>query len=114
MLIESLMGARLSNPFDELGLVRNENIKGYTLRAWLPYSSKVTVKDIANKREIKVMECVDPEGLYEANFPDTDAPFNYSLDVTYPDAVVNVVDPYQFHDQAFAGLAEMKMDAANL
>ncbi|MBQ8708225.1 MAG: 1,4-alpha-glucan branching protein GlgB [Succinivibrionaceae bacterium] len=114
MLIESLMGARLNNPFDELGLVKNNEKGGYTLRAWLPYSSKVTIKDIANQKEIKVMECIDKEGLYEAEFPDLKEPFHYSLDVTYPDAVVNVVDPYQFHDEAFAGLAEMKLDAANL
>ena len=44
MLIESLIGARLGNPFDELGLVRNDKIDGYTLKVWLPYSSKVTVK----------------------------------------------------------------------
>lgn len=112
MLIDSLMGARLGNPFDELGLVKTEN--GFVLRAWLPYSSKVTVKDLSNSKVLAEMECIDMEGLYEAKFPDAKDAFYYSLDVTYPDAVVNVVDPYQFHDQAFAGLAEMRNDAANL
>ena len=60
------------------------------------------------------MECVHKDGLYEAKFPDCKAPFNYSFNVSYPDAVINVIDPYQFHDEAFAGLAEMKLDAANL
>lgn len=112
MLIDSLMGARLGNPFDELGLVKTEN--GFVLRAWLPYSSKVTVKDLSNSKVLAEMECIDMEGLYEAKFPDAKDAFYYSLDVTYPDAVVNVIDPYQFHDQAFAGLAEMRNDAANL
>ena len=113
MLIDNLLGARLNNPFDELGLVKNSE-GGYVLRAWLPYSKKVVVRDLANTRDIAAMECVHKDGLYEAKFPDLKEPFNYSFNVSYPDAVVNVIDPYQFHDEAFAGLAEMKLDAANL
>lgn len=113
MLIDNLLGAKLNNPFEELGLVKDPE-GGYVLRAWLPYSSKVVVRDLGNTKDLAKMECVHKDGLYEAKFPDCNAPFNYSFNVSYPDAVINVIDPYQFHDEAFAGLAEMKLDAANL
>ena len=113
MLIDNLLGAKLNNPFEELGLVKDPE-GGYVLRAWLPYSSKVVVRDLGNTKDLAKMECVHKDGLYEAKFPDCKAPFNYSFNVSYPDAVINVIDPYQFHDEAFAGLAEMKLDAANL
>ena len=36
MLIDNLLGAKLNNPFEELGLVKDPE-GGYVLRAWLPY-----------------------------------------------------------------------------
>lgn len=114
MLIDDLMGARDGDPFANLGLIPNKEINGFTLRAWLPYASKVVAKDIGNTRVIKELECKSKEGLFEAEFPNTDKPFHYSFDVSYPDAVVNVIDPYQFHDEAYTGLAEMKLKASNL
>lgn len=114
MLLSDLLNARVNNPFEKLGLLKSEDGEGYVLRVWMPYSSAITVKDLGNTRELGKMELLDREGLYEAKFPKADIPFNYSLDVTYPDATVNVIDPYQFHDEAFAGLAEMKLEVANL
>lgn len=69
MLIDDLMGARDGDPFANLGLIPNKEINGFTLRAWLPYASKVVAKDIGNTRVIKELECKSKEGLLRQSSP---------------------------------------------
>ena len=42
MLIDELNGARLTNPFEVLGLQPNHDGQGWILRAWLPGAKEVS------------------------------------------------------------------------
>ena len=99
MLIDDLNNARLAKPFETFGLQKNpEGQSGYLLRTWLPGA----------------LNRVEEEGLFELNFPNAGSEFNYLFNVTYQDSVVKVIDPYQFREQAYAGLSTMRNEAANL
>ena len=69
---------------------------------------------IDGKKKLGTMNRVEEEGLFELNFPNAGSEFNYLFNVTYQDSVVKVIDPYQFREQAYAGLSTMRNEAANL
>lgn len=115
MLIDNLLNANLAKPFETLGLQKNaEGKTGYILRAWLPGALAVEVKSLDGKNSLGQMNLVDKEGLFELEYPQADKEFHYSFDVKYQDATVNVIDPYQFREEAFFGLSTMRMEADNL
>lgn len=114
MLIDELNNACLAKPFETLGLQKAEDGKGLVLRAWLPGALAVTVKNIKGDKVLGQMNNVEEEGLFELAFPDASDLFHYSFDVQYQDSTVNVIDPYQFRDEAFYGLSTMRLEPANL
>jgi 1,4-alpha-glucan branching enzyme len=115
MLIDDLNNARLAKPFETFGLQKNpEGQSGYLLRTWLPGALSVDVMSIDGKKKLGTMNRVEEEGLFELNFPQAGSEFNYLFNVTYQDSVVKVIDPYQFREQAYAGLSTMRNEAANL
>ncbi len=115
MLIDDLNNARLAKPFETFGLQKNpEGQSGYLLRTWLPGALSVDVMSIDGKKKLGTMNRVEEEGLFELNFPNAGNEFNYLFNVTYQDSVVKVIDPYQFREQAYAGLSTMRNEAANL
>ncbi len=115
MLIDDLNNASLAKPFETFGLQKNaEGNRGYLLRTWLPGAISVDVKSIDGKQKLGTMNKVEEDGLFELNFPEADKEFNYLFEVQYQDSNVTVIDPYQFRDQAYAGLSTMRNDAANL
>ena len=114
MLIKELTGARCGQPFEHLGLVANPDGGGLVLRAWLPGAHSVDIKELGSDKVIATMTCADKLGLFEAHFLRRKKHFSYSLQVQYPDTSALVIDPYQFHDEAYAGLAELKHQAANV
>ena len=114
MLIKELTGARCGQPFEHLGLIQNPQGSGLLLRAWLPGALSVTVSELGKDKVLATLTCVDKLGLFEAQFPRHKKLFSYSLQVQYPDTTTTLIDPYQFRDAAYTGLAEMKLEAANL
>lgn len=114
MLIKELTGARCGKPFEHLGLVPAEDENGFILRAWLPGARTVEVKALGTQTSLGSMKQIDKLGLFEAHYPQCNVPFAYSLQVEYPDTTLDVIDPYQFRDEAYVGLSDMKQTAANL
>jgi 1,4-alpha-glucan branching enzyme len=114
MLIDELNNACLAKPFETLGLQKTEDGNGLVLRAWLPGALAVTVKNIKGDKVLGQMNNVEEEGLFELAFPEAKDLFHYSFDVQYQDSTVNVIDPYQFRDEAFYGLSTMRLEPANL
>ncbi len=114
MLIDQLNNANLAKPFEELGLQKNSDKGGYVLRAWLPGALGVDVMSLNGKDKIASMHLVEPEGLFECEFPDAKEEFHYSFNAKYQDSEVNIIDPYQFKVEAFDGLSTLKNDAANI
>ena len=69
---------------------------------------------LSGKKAEKTLICVSDDGLFEQAFSAEEAPFSYSLQVKYNKDKVEIIDPYQFHDEAYGGLAELKHQAANI
>ncbi len=114
MLIDELNGARLTKPFEVLGLQPNQGGQGYILRAWLPGAKEVTCLSLNGSKEICTLDCAAPDGLFEKVLPEVTQPFHYKFRVKYPDSSIEVIDPYQFRDEAFYGLATMYESPSNL
>jgi len=115
MLIKELTAARCGKPFDHLGLIKNPEGAGLLLRVWLPGAKAVEVRELGSGKVLAAsMKCIDKNGLFEQPFTSRKNPFTYTLHITYPDSTLDMIDPYQFRDEAYSGLAEMKLEAANL
>ena len=114
MLIDELNSARLTKPFEALGLQPNPNGKGYLMRAWLPGAKTCRVLTLKGKKDLGELNVVNPDGLFEKVFEDVEAPFHYLYQVAYDDATVEVVDPYQFREEAFYGLNTMYETPENI
>ena len=114
MLIDELNNAKLTKPFEVLGLQPNYGGQGFVLRAWLPGAKEVAVWSLKGDKEIVKLDCTSPDGLFEKVLPDVKEPFHYKFKVKYPDAVVDIIDPYQFRDEAFYGLSTMYETPSNI
>lgn len=104
-LVKKLSSVRLSEPFNVLGLISKTNKKGLVLRFWQPDAKAVSVLSLSGEL-IGEMGQVSPQGLFELSL-DSEQRFSYQLEVDYGDAKHTVIDPYQFHEQAYEGLATM-------
>ena len=103
MLIDDFNNAKIGNPFETLGLQKVEGKEGYLLRAWLPDAKSVDVYPLKGKKKICSLSMVHEDGLFE-EYLEVKKPFNYKFKVEYKDTTIEVIDPYQFRDEAFYGL----------
>ena len=113
MLIDDFNNARISNPFEVLGLQKVEGKPGFVLRAWLPSAKSVDVYSIDGKKKITSLNLVHQDGLFEAEVKAKNA-FHYKFKVAYETDTIEIIDPYQFRDEAFYGLATMNEDPENI
>jgi len=113
MLIDELNGARLTKPFETLGLQPIEG-GGFILRAWLPGAEAVEVVSLDGKKKICTLDRVHQDGLFEKKLPEVKEPFHYKFNVSYKDSENEVIDPYQFRDEAYYGLSTMNETPANV
>ncbi|WP_108649788.1 1,4-alpha-glucan branching protein GlgB [Dongshaea marina] len=114
MLLQNLAHARCGNPFEHLGLKFNAQGTGLELTAWMPSAQAITVKDLKTGKALCEMTREDEKGLFTASFPRRQKLFSYFFTVQYDQAKVDVIDPYQFHDTAYAGLAELTHAPENI
>lgn len=113
MLVKELTRASCGRPFEHLGWVAGAAGE-LLLRVWLPDAVAVEVQPFDTATPSVPMTCTDKAGLFEVSFPQQSTPFHYRLAVQYAKAEQTLIDPYQFRDEAYAGLAEMTHQAANL
>ncbi|MEE1672374.1 1,4-alpha-glucan branching protein GlgB [Agarivorans aestuarii] len=111
-LVQQLSSVRLSEPFNALGLHAKAKGKGLVLRAWQPDAKAITVMSL-NGEVLGTMSQLSPQGLFELEF-DAEQHFSYQLEVEYVDSKLTVIDPYQFTDLAYDGLATMTHAPQNL
>jgi len=115
MLIEKLTDAKLSHPFEHLGLQPWPEGKGLVLRAWLPGAKSVEAKALKGDHSIGMLEAQEESYLFELQMPHRHEMFNYKLVVTYDTGEpLELIDPYQFHDIAYEGLDTMRFAPQNL
>ncbi|WP_166738794.1 1,4-alpha-glucan branching protein GlgB [Psychromonas algarum] len=107
-LILQLKQAKLAQPFAKLGLIKKTEQQGFTLRVWLPEAITVSFCAAADELDIEgELILVDAAGLFEVELPNVTEPFLYQLTAEYQGGVHEFIDPYQFHDIAFSGLATL-------
>ncbi|MFT7054230.1 MAG: 1,4-alpha-glucan branching enzyme, partial [Psychromonas sp.] len=106
-LISLLNEAKLPNPFEQLGLLENPKGKGFIIRAWLPDAQKVTLYALSEEKPITELKLINPAGLFEIELPEVTEKFTYELKASYATGEHRFIDPYQFHEIAFDGLATL-------
>ncbi|MCR5536315.1 MAG: 1,4-alpha-glucan branching protein GlgB [Succinivibrio sp.] len=115
MLIDELNNAKLIKPFEVLGLQPNpEGRAGYIMRAWLPGAKAVSVLSLKSGKPLFDLKDTFQDGLFELELPKVTEPFHYKFKVTYSDSTIEIIDPYQFRDEAFFGLNTMNEDPSNI
>jgi 1,4-alpha-glucan branching enzyme len=106
-LITQLESVKVTQPFSKLGLIPDPERGGFTLSVWRPDALSVEVFNLGTQASLGKLALVGKSGLFELNFPNQKASFYYSLKVEYANDTAEYVDPYQFHDVAFDGLATL-------
>ncbi len=106
-LLGSLKEARLANPFEQLGLIKNPISDGFLLRAWLPDATSVSFSALDESGISGELLKVYEDGLFEINLPQVTDKFVYQLDAEYKNGNHQFIDPYQFHEIAFDGLSTL-------
>ena len=85
-LISLLKGAKLDNPFEQLGLLANPAGKGFILRAWLPDAIDVELYALGSDKAMAKLSKIDDAGLFEIKLADTSEKFTYELNAIYKEA----------------------------
>ncbi|WP_441296529.1 GlgB N-terminal domain-containing protein, partial [Aeromonas sp. HMWF014] len=114
MLVERLVAARCADPFSHLGLQTNPDGPGLKLTVWLPDALEMRVRDLKSGKIVATLAPSDESGLFETVFTRRKNPFPYQLIADYADAKAEFVDPYQFQDAGWAGLAELTSQPDNI
>ena len=78
-LISLLNGARLPNPFEQLGLLKNPKGKGFIIRAWLPGAQKVELYALSESKPMAELKQTDPSGLFEVELATLTEKFTYEF-----------------------------------
>jgi len=106
-LVGALKEARLDNPFEQLGLIKNPISDGFLLRAWLPDATSVSFSALDDSGVSGELLKVYEDGLFEINLPQVTDKFAYQLAAQYKNGSHQFIDPYQFHEIAFDGLSTL-------
>lgn len=106
-LISLLKEAKLPNPFEQLGLLKNPKGKGFVIRAWLPDAQSVALYALSEEKPLTELKLIDEAGLFEIELPELTEKFTYELKAIYATGEHRFIDPYQFHEIAFDGLSTL-------
>ena len=98
-LEEQLKNALCHLPFDHLGPTFSENT--CTIKAWLPNAKKVSVIELQSGRELGTLQKSSQSELFEGEIHQVQDSLVYGLRVTNADTEYELIDPYQFKDQAY-------------
>ncbi|MCM2679468.1 1,4-alpha-glucan branching protein GlgB [Echinimonas agarilytica] len=113
MLSNQLRQAQCNDPFGYLGLLPNNDGKGFVLRAWQPGATEISAKPLKGRSKKIELECIDEEGLFEAILPDVKELFAYKLIITAGGQTFERVDPYLVHHQAMHHVHHLYEDVAD-
>jgi 1,4-alpha-glucan branching enzyme len=92
--VEALALARHSDPFAVLGM--HESAGALVVRAILPGALAVDVVDVASGRVVATLAPLHGAGVFGGRIPRRRKRFAYQLRVAWPDATVDIEDPYRF------------------
>ncbi|MFT4940107.1 MAG: 1,4-alpha-glucan branching enzyme [Paraglaciecola sp.] len=113
-LAQQLKQARCSFPFSHLGPVFNDKKTSMAITVWMPNAEKISVIDLASGKSIGKLKKQDGGGLFSANLKPKILPKVYALKVSFGDGEHQVIDPYQFQDQAYYAVHFIDHSAENI
>jgi len=96
-----LQSANLTVPFAYLGLTETASKSESRIRVWLPDAITVMAVRLEDKALLGEFNKIDDAGLFELFILNKQNIGVYQLDVEYVDGTHNLIDPYQFKDEAF-------------
>ena len=113
MSLASLPEVRCAHPFAYLGWQKAD--KGLLIRVYLPKAQAVDVLTLADNSALGSME-PDPDipGIFTLHLPRKRKTEAYKLLVTQGHYQFELVDPYQFKDEAYFAVHYVNMRPENL
>lgn len=109
---ESLLHVHCAHPFALLGW--QVAAKGFVIRAFLPDAISVSVKSLATGKALGDMVQTETAGVFELSLPLKKKTEAYQLSVQMAHYSYQVIDPYQFKDEAFHAVHFVQMRPENL
>ncbi|NTS76977.1 1,4-alpha-glucan branching protein GlgB [Catenovulum sp. SM1970] len=111
MLVNNLDKANVFNPFSHLGFTQTD--KGLMLTAWQPHAQQIDVIDLTTNELVKSLTKIDEKGLFQS-YIDASEPFDYKLKIKNAETEYEVVDPYQFEEQAYYAVHHVNNQPENI
>lgn len=99
LLEEQLKQAICTQPFDGLGMKKVGDATQFT--AWIPGALKVGVVELESGKQIGKLNRTGKTDLFTASFKGVKDGLVYALNVENQDDEYQVIDPYQFQEQAY-------------
>ncbi|MDP5040445.1 MAG: 1,4-alpha-glucan branching enzyme, partial [Paraglaciecola sp.] len=113
-LEQQLQHAQCASPFNQLG-PRFDSAKSIlSLTAWVPHALSIKAVDLKTGLEIGELKQVNGTHLFTGDFKAQAAPLAYSLHITNADTHYEIVDPYQFKEQAYHAVHFVDHSAQNV
>ena len=103
-LEQQLEHAHCTFPFNHLGPKFNTETSVFSICAWLPGALKVKVVDHATGKVIGDLVHTKGSHLFSADFKLTQPPKVYHFAISNKTSTYDLVDPYQFKEQAYAAV----------
>ena len=103
-LEQQLEHAHCTFPFNHLGPNFNTETSVFSISAWLPGALKVKVVDHATGKVIGDLAHNKGSHLFSADFKLTQPPKVYHFAISNKTSTYDLVDPYQFKEQAYAAV----------
>lgn len=101
LLQQALKQATCTFPFAHLGPNFQSKSSIFTLTTWLPNAEKVAVIDLETNQTIGKLKKVADSHLFSGEFKIDKEPKAYAFNVSNKDGEYQVIDPYQFQEQAY-------------
>jgi 1,4-alpha-glucan branching enzyme len=100
-LEQQLQQAKCTSPFNHLGPSYHSASTTLTITAWVPNALSISAIDLATGQEIGKLTRMKKSSLFSGDFKLNKAPQVYSLRITNAETNYEIVDPYQFKEQAY-------------
>ena len=113
-LEQTLNQAKCTFPFTHLGANFQPSHNIFTVTTWLPNAETVNVIDLTSGKPIGALKKVNNSHLFRGEFKVKQTPQFYAFEVANKQAHYQVVDPYQFQDEAYHAVHFIDHGAQNV
>lgn len=118
MMLSVLEQVKCRHPFSLLGWQtarKNKKNNGLLLRVYIPWAVSVEATDAENGASLGALTAdTDVKGIFELSLPKKKKPVPYKLHVSDGQNSVDIIDPYQFQQEAFYAVHHLKTRPENL